>query len=337
MNVPLLDLEAHHKPIRNEIIGALERAFSTQTFILGPEVKRFEERVSTYCQAKFGIGVSSGSDALLVSLMALEIEPGDEVITTSYSFFATAGAIARLGAKPVFVDIDRNSYNIDPTRIERAITKKTRAIIPVHLYGQCADMEPILQIAENYQLSVIEDAAQAIGADYKDGRRAGSMGTLGCLSFFPSKNLGALGDGGMVVTNDSSLAERVKTLRVHGSKPKYYHRFIGGNFRLDTIQAAVLNVKLTYLEQWTRQRQDNAKRYAMLFQESGLVERAGITLPRVLYEQADIMHPHIYNQFILRVPQRDKLMNYLKEKKNWEYYLLSCTFSSSGMLSGSWV
>jgi len=314
MSVPLLDLAAHHEPMKNEILAALEQAFSSQTFILGPEVKKLEERLATYCQTKFGIGVSSGSDALLVSLMALEIEPGDEVITTPYSFFATAGAIVRLGGRPVFVDIDPRSYNIDPSKIDCAITSKTKAIIPVHLYGQCADMEPILQIATKYHLGVIEDAAQAIGADYRDGRRAGSMGTLGCLSFFPSKNLGALGDGGMVVTNDTGLAERIQTLRVHGGKPKYYHKFIGGNFRLDALQAAVLNVKLNYLEQWTKQRQGNARQYEMLFQESGLLEKPGIILPQVMYDEANARHYHIYNQFILRVPQRDQLMNYLKEK-----------------------
>ena len=314
MNVPLMDFNAHHTPMKCEILEALEQTFASQIFILGPEVNKFEDRIATYCQTKFGIGVSSGTDALLVSLMALGIEPDDEVITTPYSFFATAGTIARLGAKPVFVDIDPRSYNIDPSKIESIITNKTKAIIPVHLYGQCADMDPILQIATKYNLSVIEDAAQAIGADYKDGRRAGSMGTLGCLSFFPSKNLGALGDGGMVVTNDLALAERIRILRVQGSKPKYYHKFIGGNFRLDTLQAAVLNVKLNYLEQWTKQRQDNSSRYEILFQESGLLTKPGITLPQVMYEKAGVKHHHIFNQFILRVPRRDQLMTYLKEK-----------------------
>ncbi|WP_447968620.1 DegT/DnrJ/EryC1/StrS family aminotransferase [Nitrospira sp. M1] len=314
MNVPLMDFHAHHNPMKREILEALEQTFANQTFILGPEVKKLEDRIATYCQANFGIGVSSGTDALLVSLMALGIEADDEVITTPYSFFATAGTIARLGAKPVFVDIDPRSYNIDPAKIESAITHKTKAIIPVHLYGQCADMAPILELASKYQLNVIEDAAQAIGADYKDGRRAGSLGTIGCLSFFPSKNLGALGDGGMVVTNDSALAERIQILRVQGSKPKYYHKFIGGNFRLDTLQAAVLNVKLNYLAQWTKQRQENARQYRRLFQERGLLTNFGITLPQVMYEQADVSHQHIYNQFILRVPRRDQLMTYLKEK-----------------------
>ena len=314
MGVPLLDLKAHHEPLHKEIMAALEQSFKSQAFILGPEVGKLEERVAAYCQSKYGIGVSSGTDALLIALMALRIGPGDEVITTPYSFFATAGAIVRLGAKPVLVDIDPITYNLDPSKIEQVVTAKTRAIIPVHLYGQCADMGPIMDVAKRYNLGVIEDAAQAIGSEYRDGRRACSMGSIGCLSFFPSKNLGCLGDGGMVVTSDPELAERMRVLRVHGSKPKYYHKLIGGNFRLDTIQAAVLNVKLNYLDGWTRKRQDNAIRYENLFKNSSPVRTGRVQLPVPVYRESGAKHYHIYNQFVLRVEQRDPLLAHLKEK-----------------------
>ncbi len=314
MGVPLLDLKAHHEPLHQEIMAALEQTFRSQAFILGPEVGKLEERVAAYSQAGFGIGVSSGTDALLLALMAIGAGPGDEVITTPYSFFATAGAVARLGAKPVLVDIDPKTYNIDPSKIGKAVTAKTKAIIPVHLYGQCADMAPIMELAHRHNLKVIEDAAQAIGSEYRDGRRAGSIGTVGCFSFFPSKNLGCLGDGGMVVTNDAELAERMKVLRVHGGKPKYYHKVIGGNFRLDTIQAAVLNVKLNYLDQWTKRRQENAKRYETLFQQSGLVQKGHVRLPEPVYQASGVKHYHIYNQFVLRVERRDDLMAHLKQK-----------------------
>lgn len=315
MKVPLLDLKAQHDPIQKEILQALEQVIQSQAYILGPDVKKLEERVASYCQTQFGIGVSSGTDALLISLMALGIGPGDEVITTPYSFFATAGVIVRLGARPVFVDIDPVTYNIDPGKIEQAITTKTKAIIPVHLYGQCADMNPILKIAEHHHLMVVEDAAQAIGADYRDRRRAGSMGALGCLSFFPSKNLGALGDGGMVVTNDATLAEKLRILRVHGGKPKYYHKIVGGNFRLDALQAAVLNIKLNHLENWTKGRQKNAERYVSLFKESGLIEKVGLLLPKAIYADAGVFHPHIYNQFVIRVRERDRLQESLKQNE----------------------
>lgn len=314
MGVPLLDLKAHHEPLHKEVMAAIEQTFRSQAFILGPEVPKLEERVASYCQTSHGIGVSSGTDALLIALMAIGIGPGDEVITTPYSFFATAGAVARLGAKPVLVDIDPQTYNIDPSKIGNVITSRTKAVIPVHLYGQCADMAPILDLAQRHNLKVIEDAAQAIGSEYRDGRRAGSMGTVGCLSFFPSKNLGCLGDGGMVVTNDADLAERMKVLRVHGGKPKYYHKLIGGNFRLDTIQAAVLNVKLTYLDGWTQRRQENARRYETLFQQSGLVQKGKVRLPDPVYRESSSPHYHIYNQFVLRVEKRDGLMASLKQK-----------------------
>jgi dTDP-4-amino-4,6-dideoxygalactose transaminase len=314
MAVPLLDLNAHHEPLRQEILAVLEKTFRSNAFILGPDVGKLEERVAAYCQATYGIGVTSGTDALLLALMALGIGTGDEVVTTPYSFFATAGVIVRLGAKPVLVDIDPTTYNIDPAKITSVLTDKTKAIIPVHLYGQCADMAPIMDIAKRHNLSVIEDAAQAIGSEHRDGRRACSMGTIGCLSFFPSKNLGCLGDGGMAITNDSELAERMRILRVHGSKPKYYHKVIGGNFRLDTIQAAVLNVKLNYLDGWTKRRQENAERYELLFRQSGLVERGKVRLPEAVYRSEGVKHYHIYNQFVLRVERRDALMEHLKQK-----------------------
>jgi dTDP-4-amino-4,6-dideoxygalactose transaminase len=314
MSVPLLDLRAHHEPLHQEIMAALEQTFLGQAFILGPDVGKLEERVAAYCQVKYGIGVTSGTDALLVALMALGIGAGDEVITTPYSFFATAGAVVRLGAKPVLVDIDPITYNLDSTKIQSVLTSKTKAIIPVHLYGQCADMAPIMDIAKRHNLSVIEDAAQAIGSEYRDGQRACSIGTIGCLSFFPSKNLGCLGDGGMAVTNDPDLAERMRVLRVHGSKPKYYHKRVGGNFRLDTIQAAVLNVKLNYLDGWTKKRQENASRYETLFKKSGLTQDGKVKLPEPVYREFGVKHYHIYNQFVLRVEQRDALMAHLKQK-----------------------
>jgi len=301
--VPLLDLKAQYATIRDEIREAVDGVLESQYFILGPEVAALEEEVAKYSQCKFGIGVSSGTDAILVALMAIDIQPGDEVITTPYTFFATAGCIARLGAVPVFVDIDPITYNIDPANIEAAITDRTKAIMPVHLYGQMADMDPIMEIAERHNLIVIEDGAQAIGSEYK-GRRAGSIGHMGTFSFFPSKNLGGLGDGGMVVTNDAKLAERLNILRKHGSQPKYYHKFVGGNFRLDAIQAAPLRVKLRYLDGWSERRQNNAETYRSLFAEANFSD---ISLP-VAHEH----NRHIYNQFIIRTPNRDALMAHLK-------------------------
>ena len=315
MKVPLLDLKAQHDPIKKEILDAIERVLQSQSFILGPEVKKLEERIASYCCTQFAIGVSSGTDALLVSLMALGIRAGDEVITTPFSFFASAGAIARVGARPIFVDIDPITYNINPSAIELAITKRTKAIMPVHLYGQCADMNPILRIAQDYNLKVIEDAAQALGAQYRDGRRAGSMGTLGCFSFFPSKNLGGLGDGGMVTTNEPELADKIRILRVHGSKPKYYHKLIGGNFRLDALQAAALDVKLNYLDKWIKQRQENAKQYVALFKERGLIEKVGLRLPEGMHKETGVPHYHIHNQFVVRVQERDRLREYLKQEE----------------------
>ena len=314
MNVPLLDLHSQHQPIRKDILCAIERVLDRGDFILGQEVKQLEESVAAYSHAKYGIGVSSGTDALLVALMALGIGQDDEVLTTPFSFFATAGAISRVGARPVFVDIESVTYNLDPEKIKKSISPKTRAIIPVHLYGQCADMGPIISIADEYGLPVIEDAAQAIGAEYRDGRRAGSMGSLGCLSFFPSKNLGALGDGGMVVTNDQSLADKVRLLRTHGGRPKYYHKVIGGNFRLDTIQACVLNVKLPFLDRWTELRQQHALYYEQLFKESGLIEKVGLRLPLPKYRKNEVKHFHIYNQFVISLPKREDLRSFLKDR-----------------------
>ncbi len=304
--VPLLDLRAQYATLRDEIHTAMDRVIESQHFILGPEVEALEREVAAYSQCKYGIGVSSGTDALLVALMAIDIQPGDEVITTPYTFFATAGSIARLGARPVFVDIDPNTYNIDPDQIEENITPRTRVLMPVHLFGQMADMDPIMDIASRHGLCVIEDAAQAIGAEYK-GRRAGSIGHMGCFSFFPSKNLGGFGDGGMVVTNHPELAHKVDILRKHGAEPKYYHKVLGGNFRLDAMQAAVLRVKLKRLDQWTSGRQRNAAIYRRLFAEAGLTE---LVLPLELPECR-----HIYNQFVVRTARRDDLMKHLKAQQ----------------------
>lgn len=306
MNIPLLDLKAQYRAIKNEIDNAVGEVFASQHFILGPKVKECEEAVAAYSGCAHGIGVSSGTDALLLALMAEGIGPGDEVITSPFTFFATAGSIARLGAKPVFVDIDPGSYNIDPGRIEAAITPRTRAIMPVHLYGQMADMEAIMAIAVKHRLVVIEDAAQAIGAGHR-GRRAGSIGHYGCLSFFPSKNLGGAGDGGMIVTNDKTRAERLMVLRVHGMDPKYFHKYIGGNFRFDALQAAVIGIKLRHLDQWTEARQENARRYDALFTGLGLA-------PGTVQTPAVVTDRHVFNQYVVRVPQRDKIRAFLAEK-----------------------
>jgi dTDP-4-amino-4,6-dideoxygalactose transaminase len=315
MGVPLLDLKAQHARIRAEVMTALSEVMESQQFILGPQVKQLEAEVAAYSSCRHAVGVSSGTDALLVSLMTECIGPGSEVITTPYSFFATAGCVSRVGAKPVFVDIDPISFNIDPARIEAAVTPRTRAIIPVHLYGQMAEMDPIMGIAKKRNLAVIEDGAQAIGAEYK-GRRAGSAGHYGCFSFFPSKNLGGAGDGGMVTANDDDRAERLRVMRNHGGKPKYYHGAIGGNFRLDTLQAAVLLVKLRHLDDWTAGRQKNADTYRRLFREAGVVValsdmrgKKGLVLPEELPGRR-----HIYNQFVIRVDRRDDLRAHMKEK-----------------------
>jgi dTDP-4-amino-4,6-dideoxygalactose transaminase len=303
MKVPLLDLRAQFETIRGEIRAAVDQVLESQQFINGPQVKDLEESVATYSACTAAVGMSSGTDALLCALMALGIGPGDEVVTTPYSFFATAGSVARLGARCVFVDIEPDTFNIDPAKIEAAITPRTRVLLPVHLFGQVADMDPILDLAKARGLFVVEDAAQAIGATYK-GRQAGSMGTVGCFSFFPSKNLGGLGDGGMVVTQDKALAEKLVVFRNHGSKPKYYHHYVGGNFRLDTIQAAALIVKLRYLDGWTQKRRANAARYDAL-----LGDLPAVTRPRV-----DPRGESIFNQYVIRVAKRDALQAFLKEQ-----------------------
>jgi dTDP-4-amino-4,6-dideoxygalactose transaminase len=311
--IPLLDLKAQYAPIREEIRAAIDRVADAQYFIGGPEVEGLEREVAEYSQCPYGIGVTSGTDALLVALMAIDIKPGDEVITTSYSFFATAGSIYRLGAMPVFVDISLSDYNIRPDLIEAAITDRTRAIIPVHLYGQMADMDPIMEVARRHNLVVIEDAAQAIGSEYK-GHRAGSIGHFGCFSFFPSKNLGGFGDGGMITANDAALAHKAKLLRNHGAEPKYYHKLVGGNFRLDALQAAVLRVKLKYLDGWTAGRQHNAARYRRLFVEAGLAGEDGGPSSVVLPPEEPARR-HIYNQFVIRTARRDAVIAVLKERK----------------------
>jgi dTDP-4-amino-4,6-dideoxygalactose transaminase len=304
MKVPLLDLKAQYSTIRSDIRQAIERVVESQHFILGPEVEALEKEIASFCQARFAIGVSSGTDALLVALMAVGIGPGDEVVTTAYSFFATAGVISRLEARPVFVDVDPKTFNLDSRAVNEKITPRTKTIIPVHLFGQCAVMEPILAIAKDKGIHVIEDAAQAIGAHDDKGRQAGTMGDLGCFSFFPSKNLGAFGDGGMVITNDEKLAGIVKVLRVHGGSPKYYHRIVGGNFRLDALQAAILRTKLKHLSRWTEMRRHNATHYRSLFEEAGLSKCVSVP---------EDSPGHIYNQFVCRFPDRDRLRRFLRE------------------------
>lgn len=327
MTVPLLDLKAQLAPLRNEILTAVTEVIDSTTYIMGPKVEALERHVAEYCGVDHAIGVSSGTDALLLALMAMDVGPGDVVLTTPYTFFATMGSILRLGARPLFADIDPVSYNIDPQQAERVLAAnpeaatRLKAIMPVHLYGQCADMGPILGLAARYRVPVIEDAAQAIGSLYPTGgagkrvwQRAGAMGTAGCFSFFPSKNLGGIGDGGMVVTNDAALAERMRVLRVHGSKPKYYHRLVGGNFRLDPVQAVVLDIKLPHLPAWHQARRENAARYRRLFAAAGLPESGRVSLPKAVYADLagqDGADHHIYNQFVIRAEARDALISHL--------------------------
>jgi dTDP-4-amino-4,6-dideoxygalactose transaminase len=320
MQVPLLDLKPQYRALKAEIDAAIEGLCNTQAFVLGPAVRQLEAEVAAYSGCTHGIGVSSGTDALLVALMALDIGAGDAVVTTPYTFFATAGTIARSGALPLFVDIDPATYNLDPNKVaemlqgeceqrggqlvHRATGTVVKAIMPVHLYGQMADMTPLIALARDFDLKVIEDAAQAIGAADAEGRRACSIGDIGCLSFFPTKNLGAFGDAGMCVTNDARLAAKLAMLRVHGMEPKYYHQLIGGNFRLDELQAAVLVIKLKHLDAWTRGRQENACFYFGAFERAGL--KSVITLPAAMPGIR-----HIYNQFIIRAPKRDALRAHL--------------------------
>jgi dTDP-4-amino-4,6-dideoxygalactose transaminase len=301
MQVPLLDLKSQYAGLKSEILAAVAEVLESQVCIGGPKVEELEEKVAAATGCKYAVGVSSGTDAILNSLMSLDIGPGDEVITTPFTFFATAGCIARVGATPVFVDIDPQTYNIAPAGIEAAVTDKTRAILPVHLYGQMADMDPIMAIAEKHDLFVIEDAAQSITSTYK-GKKAGSLGTTGCFSFFPTKNLGGIGDGGMVVTNDENVYQRLTLMRNHGASPKYYHKYIGGNFRLDPVQAAALLVKLPHLDSWSAARRENANYYNEKFAGSDI--------------QTPVISPDcesIYNQYIIRVPDRDALFEQLKQ------------------------
>jgi dTDP-4-amino-4,6-dideoxygalactose transaminase len=322
MQVPLLDLRAQYASLKADVEAVLREVCDSQQFVLGPRVKELEARVAEYSAARFGLGVSSGTDALLLALMALDIGPGDEVITTPYTFFATAGTVARLGARPLFCDISEDTFNLDPrsvaTLVETHCEKRgaelvnrrtggrVKAMIPVHLYGQMAEMDALMAIAAEHRLRVIEDAAQAIGAKLADGRRAGSIGDIGCLSFFPTKNLGAFGDAGMCVANDPALAEKMRILRVHGGEPKYYHSLIGGNFRLDELQAAVLLVKLRYLDAWTQARQANAAHYTELIRAAHLGAR--VTPPQIAAGR------HIFNQYVIRAERRDALRAHLAKQ-----------------------
>ncbi len=308
MPVPLLDLKLQYATIREEALRVTAEIYESQAFILGKRVDDFERDFAAYCQAKHAIAVSSGTDALLEALMVLGIGAGDEVIVPAYSFFATAGVVSRLGAFPVFVDIDLIDYNIDPRRIEERITPRTRAIMPVHLYGQCAPMNELLAIAGKHRVAIIEDAAQAVGSDY-EGRRAGTMGVMGCFSFFPSKNLGAFGDAGAITASDDELAQRIIDFRVHGMRPKYFHHYVGGNFRIDALQAAMLHIKLPLLESWHEGRRRNAELYRARFAEAGTGER--VILPEELPGRR-----HIYNQYVIRFPEgrevRDRVMAHLR-------------------------
>ncbi|WP_337865381.1 DegT/DnrJ/EryC1/StrS family aminotransferase [Ignavibacterium sp.] len=320
MKVPLLDLKPQYYSLKKDLDEAIIRVAESQYFIMGPELSEIEREFQDYLNVKHTWGVSSGTDALLLALMALDIKPGDEVIVPTYSFFATAGVVSRLFATPVFVENDPVTFNIDPKDFETKITSRTKAVIPVHLFGQSAEMDEIMKIANAHNLYVIEDAAQAIGTQYKDGRFVGTIGHIGCFSFFPSKNLGGYGDGGLIVTNDDKLSEIIRIKRVHGGEPKYYHKVIGGNFRLDAIQAAVLRVKLPHLQSWSEKRQQNAKRYTQLFIEAGLAEQPGKTkfdeknkvlLPKAVYENSGVKNYHIYNQYKIRVEKRDALREFM--------------------------
>jgi dTDP-4-amino-4,6-dideoxygalactose transaminase len=311
--IPFFDLANQFKSIEDEIKSAMDEVFQTQQFILGSKVQLLEETIAQYCRTRYAIGVASGSDALLLSLMALGIGTGDEVLLPPFTFFATAGSVSRLGATPVFVDIDPETFNINPSKIEEKITSRTKAIIPVHLFGQCADMNPLLQITKEKKIFIVEDAAQALGAEYKpkvgsEGRRAGQIGDLGCFSFYPTKNLGAFGDAGMVVTDNRDLAEKVRLLRTHGSQPKYFHKWIGINSRLDTIQAAILLVKFKYLEKWTSERQKKAQYYQLLLQDL-FPSAKGPKLPTIQYQNR-----HIFHQYVIRVQERDRLRQFLTEE-----------------------
>jgi dTDP-4-amino-4,6-dideoxygalactose transaminase len=352
MNVPLLDLKPQLAALRPQIVEAVTRVIDSTGYILGPEVSALEQKIASYCAADFGIGVSSGTDALLAALMSLEIGPGDVVLTTPYTFFATMGTILRVGAQPQFVDIEPDSFNIDPKAIAQALAAdrasdcRIKAIMPVHLYGQCADMQPIVALADEYGVPIIEDAAQAIGAEYpyvKDGvvtwRKAGAMGLCGCFSFFPSKNLGGIGDGGMITTSDAGFADVIRSNRNHGAEPKYYHSRVGGNFRLDPVQAVVLSIKLDHLETWHADRRRNAALYNQFFQESGLVDDP-VKLPQAVYAAVDGAgqhNHHIYNQFVILVPKRDALRQFLQDHSiGSEIYYPLCLHQQECLKSGAY-
>lgn len=307
--VPLIDVQRQYQPLKGDIAAALAKVCDTGQFVLGPECGLLEQELADYSQVSHAVGCASGSDALLLALMACDVGPGDEVILPSYTFFATASAAWRLGAKPVFIDIEPTHFNLDPAILQAHVTPRTKAIIPVHLYGQCAEMAPVMEVARRHRLAVIEDACQAIGADY-DGRRAGAIGDIGCLSFYPTKNLGGCGDGGMLLTNNPAIAERLKLLRGHGMQPRYYHQVVGINSRLDALQAAVLRVKLPHLEQWTALRQANAQRYTQLFHDCGLDRVLGLPCEGP-------GRRHVWNQYIVRVPdgKRDALREHLKQSR----------------------
>ena len=304
MEVPLLDLKPQYETIRDEVRDAILRVCASQRFILGPEVEELKEAIATHVGARFAVGVSSGTDALLASLMALEAGPGHEVIVPAYSFVATAGVVARVGARPVFVDIEPATFHMDPEAAAARMGPRTRAVIPVHLFGRSMDLDPVLELAGPRRAAVVEDAAQSFGAADAKGRSAGTVGVAGCFSFYPSKNLGAFGDGGMVVTDDEETARRVRLLRVHGEAPKYHHRLMGGNFRLDSLQAAVLRVKLKHVLEWTEARREKARRYRDLL--APVASEEGLVLPRDC-------PGHVYNQFVIRSPERDRLRSFLRE------------------------
>jgi dTDP-4-amino-4,6-dideoxygalactose transaminase len=324
MRVPLLDLKPQYLALKKELDEAVIKVAESQHFILGPEVTGMEKEFCDYLGCNHALGVSSGTDALLLALMAIDIKPGDEVIVPTYSFFATAGVVSRLFATPVLVENDPVTFNMDPKDFEKKITSKTKAVIPVHLYGQSTDLDEIVKIAKDHNIIVIEDAAQAIGTQYKDGRFVGTIGDIGCFSFFPSKNLGCYGDGGLVTTNNNDFAKVLNIKRVHGGEPKYYHKVIGGNFRIDALQAAVLRVKLPHLDKWSEKRRQNANRYTQLFVEAGLAEETGKTnfdeknkvlLPKAVYERFRVKNYHIYNQYIVRVENRDQLREFLTKNE----------------------
>jgi dTDP-4-amino-4,6-dideoxygalactose transaminase len=325
MNIPMLDLKAQYATIKDEIDEKVLGVLASQNFILGAEVAALETEIASYSGARFGIGVSSGSDALIISLMALGVGAGDAVVTTPFTFFATAGAIARLGAKTVFCDIDPTTYNLDPASLEKLLLRlskkrsgpRVKAILPVHLYGQCADMDPIMKLAKQYGLWVVEDAAQAIGSEYPSRtglRRAGTIGIVGTLSFYPSKNLGGCGDGGMVLTDQTRLAEKLRMLRVHGGIAKYHYKVLGGNFRLDALQASILRVKFRHLDDWQQKRRERADYFSRKFAESGLESSGLVKIPSAVYRDSGARNYHTYHQYVIRTKSRDRLQAFLKAK-----------------------